>query len=66
MIATTWPVVIYSTTGKRSRWRGQEKLVGCARGACGEEKHRNMKDRLGEQRGGGSDWEPIKILLEGD
>jgi hypothetical protein len=25
-----------------------------------------MKDRLGDQRGGGSQWEPIKILLEGD
>jgi hypothetical protein len=24
-----------------------------------------MKDRLGDQRGG-SEWEPIKILLEGD
>jgi hypothetical protein len=26
---------------------------------------RTMKDRLGDQRGG-SEWEPIKILLEGD
>jgi hypothetical protein len=25
-----------------------------------------VKDRLGDQRGGGSEWEPIKILLEGD
>jgi hypothetical protein len=25
-----------------------------------------LKDRLGDQRGGGSEWEPIKILLEGD
>jgi hypothetical protein len=25
----------------------------------------NVKDRLGDQRGG-SEWEPIKILLEGD
>jgi hypothetical protein len=25
-----------------------------------------MKDRLGDQRGGGSEWEPIKILLKGD
>jgi hypothetical protein len=24
-----------------------------------------LKDRLGDQRGG-SEWEPIKILLEGD
>jgi hypothetical protein len=24
-----------------------------------------MKDRFGDQRGG-SEWEPIKILLEGD
>jgi hypothetical protein len=26
---------------------------------------RGLKDRLGDQRGG-SEWEPIKILLEGD
>jgi hypothetical protein len=27
----------------------------------------SLKDRLGDQRGGGgSEWEPIKILLEGD
>jgi hypothetical protein len=26
---------------------------------------KGLKDRLGEQRGG-SEWEPIKILLEGD
>jgi hypothetical protein len=26
---------------------------------------RGVKDRLGDQRGG-SEWEPIKILLEGD
>jgi hypothetical protein len=25
-----------------------------------------VKDLLGDQRGGGSEWEPIKILLEGD
>jgi hypothetical protein len=25
-----------------------------------------LKDRLGDQRGGGSEWELIKILLEGD
>jgi hypothetical protein len=25
----------------------------------------DLKDRLGDQRGG-SEWEPIKILLEGD
>jgi hypothetical protein len=26
-----------------------------------------VKDRLGDQRGGGgSEWEPTKILLEGD
>jgi hypothetical protein len=25
-----------------------------------------VKDRKGDQRGGGSEWEPIKILLEGD
>jgi hypothetical protein len=25
----------------------------------------SVKDRLGDQRGG-SEWEPIKILLEGD
>jgi hypothetical protein len=30
-------------------------------------KHNDIvKDRLGDQRGGGSEWEPIKILLEGD
>jgi hypothetical protein len=27
---------------------------------------RQLKDRKGDQRGGGSEWEPIKILLEGD
>jgi hypothetical protein len=26
---------------------------------------KRVKDRLGDQRGG-SEWEPIKILLEGD
>jgi hypothetical protein len=26
----------------------------------------SLKDRLGNQGGGGSEWEPIKILLEGD
>jgi hypothetical protein len=26
---------------------------------------KELKDRLGDQRGG-SEWEPIKILLEGD
>jgi hypothetical protein len=26
----------------------------------------NMKDRYGEPERGGSEWEPIKILLEGD
>jgi hypothetical protein len=25
-----------------------------------------VKDRYGEPEGGGSEWEPIKILLEGD
>jgi hypothetical protein len=25
-----------------------------------------MKDRYGEPESGGSEWEPIKILLEGD
>jgi hypothetical protein len=25
-----------------------------------------VTDGLGDQRGGGSEWEPIKILLEGD
>jgi hypothetical protein len=25
-----------------------------------------LKDRLGDQRGGGGEWEPMKILLEGD
>jgi hypothetical protein len=25
-----------------------------------------MEDRLGDQRGGGGEWELIKILLEGD
>jgi hypothetical protein len=25
-----------------------------------------MKDRYGEPERGGSEWEPIKILLEGD
>jgi hypothetical protein len=28
-------------------------------------RHEGLKDRLGDQRGG-SEWEPIKILLEGD
>jgi hypothetical protein len=26
---------------------------------------RQLKDQLGDQRGGGSEWEPIKILLKG-
>jgi hypothetical protein len=25
-----------------------------------------VKDQLSDQRGGGSEWEPIKIFLEGD
>jgi hypothetical protein len=25
-----------------------------------------LKNQTGDQRGGGSEWEPIKILLEGD
>jgi hypothetical protein len=35
--------------------------VGCREEILSKE----VKDRLGDQRGG-SEWEPIKILLEGD
>jgi hypothetical protein len=36
---------------------------GASVGMSGSKK---QKDRLGDHRGGGSEWESIKILLEGD
>jgi hypothetical protein len=47
---------------RRSRRRSSRCTVAVeSRGLAGG----RVKDRLGDQRGG-SEWEPIKILLEGD
>jgi hypothetical protein len=50
----------------RKNKRGRIVEEGSSSAQAGGAQPNYVKDRLGVQRGGASEWEPIKILLERD